>query len=214
MLLRFPEHFQSQEIINMIYDRLVAAGLSLLSEPPRDDGHYHIVLAEVFKFAFAGEQQLDHDLVIALSKIDRRVYLHLSPGAIPDPTRYFVQTTPVEVQIAIGICLESLKAPTHNMVGILAGDQNSELVRYVLSLRMSTEDRTQAFKLLLRKVHQIQRNNDPIQWKKLKAQGFLDAVQVFFSSIGSLTRSELDDWMDTLLHFVKVRDKRCVTVGQ
>jgi hypothetical protein len=86
MLLRFPEHFKSQEMIDMIYDRLVAAGLSLLSEPPRDDDHYHIVIAELFKFAFAGERLIRHDLVIALSKMDQRVYLHLSPGAIPDPT--------------------------------------------------------------------------------------------------------------------------------
>ncbi|KAJ7720513.1 hypothetical protein B0H16DRAFT_1604483 [Mycena metata] len=198
MLLRFPEHFKSQEMIDMICVRLVAASLSLLSQPPRDDGHYHIVIAEIFKFAFAREQLISYDLVIALSKMDQRVYLHLSPGSIPEPTRYFVQSTPIEVQIAIGICLESLNAPTQNVVGILTGDQDSKLVQYVLSLRRSTEERSQAFKLLLRKVHQTQRNNEKNQWKKWKLLGFLDAVQVFFSSIGSLTQSELNDWMDTL----------------
>ncbi|KAJ7359469.1 hypothetical protein DFH08DRAFT_801269 [Mycena albidolilacea] len=85
-----------------------------------------------------------------------------------------------------------------NVVEILAGDKDSKLVQYVVSLQRSMEDRSQAFKLLLRKVHQAQRNDDGNQWKELKLLGFLDAVQVFFSSIGFLTQSELDDWMDTL----------------
>ncbi|KAJ6495918.1 hypothetical protein DFH09DRAFT_1205207 [Mycena vulgaris] len=131
--------------------------------------------------------------------MDPRVYFHLKPGVIPDPTRYFVQSTPIEVQIALGICLANLNAPTQHLAGTFAStDQDSELINSVVSSNIPTDARSQAFKLLLKKAHQSQVDNNQIQWKKLKLQGFLNAVQVFFTSIGSIDRSELDEWMDTL----------------
>jgi hypothetical protein len=199
MILRFPEHFKSQDMIDMVYDKFFVASLGLLDEPARDDSHYHITIAEIFKITFSAQRSLNHGLVIALSKMDPRVYLHLQPGAIPNPTRYFVQSTPIEVQLAIGICLENLNAASPHLAGTFASlDQDSELIKYVVSSNISMDARSQAFKLLLKKAHQSQVDNDQNKWKRLKLQGFLNAVQVFFTSIGSINRSELDEWMDTL----------------
>jgi hypothetical protein len=203
MILRFPEYFKSQDMIHMVHDKFVVASLGLLAEPARDDGHYHIAIAEIFKFAFSTQQSLHHELVIALSKMDPRVYSHLHPGVIPDPTRYFVQSTPIEVQIALATCLENLNAPTQHLVSF---DQDSELVKFVLSPSGSMYARSQAFKLLLKKAHQSQADNNQNQWKKLKLQGFFNAAQVFFTSIGSINRSELDKWMDTL-HILRYTER-------
>jgi hypothetical protein len=199
VILRFPEHFKSQDLIDMVYDKFFVASLGLLAEPARDDSHSHIAMAEIFKLTFSTQRALNHDLVIALSKMDPRAYLHLHPGAIPDPTRYFVQSTPIEVQIALGICLENLNALTQHLVGTFASfDQDSQLIKHVLSSHIAMDTRSQAFKLLLKKAHQSQVDNNQYQWKKLKLQGFLNAAQVFFTSIGSINQSELDVWMDTL----------------
>jgi hypothetical protein len=198
-ILRFPEYFKSQDMINVVHDKLIVASLGLLAEPVRDDTQYHIAIAEIFKFTFSTQQSLHHELVIALSKADPQVYSHLQPGAIPDPTKYFVQGTPIDVQIAIGICLENLKSPTRYLVGTFASlDQDSELIKHVLLPSLSSDARSQAFKLLLKKAHQSQVDNNEYQWKRLKLLGFFDAVEVFFASIGSIDQSELDKWMDTL----------------
>jgi hypothetical protein len=184
----------------VVHDKLIVASLGLLAEPARDDTqeHYHIAIGEIFKFTFSA-QQLHHELVIALSKTDPQVYSHLQPGAIPNPAKYFVQSTPIEVQIAIGICLDNLKSPTGHLVGTFASlDQDSELIKHVLLPSISTDARSQAFKLLLKKAHKSQVDKNEYQWKRLKILGFFNAVQVFFTSIGSIDRSELDKWMDIL----------------
>ncbi|KAJ6453647.1 hypothetical protein C8R47DRAFT_1167768 [Mycena vitilis] len=196
-ILRFPEYFKSTDIVTLVQDKFVAASLGLLAQPANDNEHYHTIIAEIFKFTFSSEQPLHHDLVIALSKIEPQVYLHLHSGAIPDATRYFVESTPIEVQIAIGVCLENLNAPTPSLVGALL-DQNSELIRCVVSSNMTMDARSKAFKLLLKKVHRSQVDNNQNQWHKLKLQGFFEAVQVFFAFIGCINHSELGIWMDTL----------------
>ncbi|KIK53315.1 hypothetical protein GYMLUDRAFT_1026467 [Collybiopsis luxurians FD-317 M1] len=145
-ILSFPQYCSCQEIIGLVYEKLILAGIELLSQ---DDKDYHATTAEVFKAVFAPQQKLNYTAVIALSKMDRRVYLHLQQTEMSDSDKYFREDIPVNVQIAIHIYLKNLNVPP---------------VRKLVNIVISTEptsSKVQAFQFLLSLAYKSR--NDGIQ---------------------------------------------------